>query len=49
MYECDRCGKRFLTARAEHGHRSMCPENPERTVSERWAGPVHGRWGSDEQ
>jgi uncharacterized protein YlaI len=47
MYECDACGKRFLTKRAEHGHQAMCPENPDRTTPDKWSASGHGRWSND--
>ncbi len=48
VVECPRCEKGFLTKRALNGHRSMCPENPDRTVPTEWAPDAHGRWGTDE-
>lgn len=48
MFECARCGKVFLTAQAEYGHRSMCPNNPERSLPDGWNPQTHGRWKSDE-
>lgn len=47
MVECPLCEKEFLTVHALNGHRSMCPENSDRTVPDDWAPASHGRWGSD--
>lgn len=47
MYECDLCGKEFLTKQAKYGHASMCPEKTDRVVPDEWAPPNHGRWGDD--
>lgn len=48
MFKCDKCEKAFLTAQAEYGHRSMCPENSDRQLPEQWYPQTHGRWASDQ-
>lgn len=46
MYDCADCGKSFLTKQAEYGHRSMCPDNSDRSIPDDWAPADHGRWQS---
>ncbi len=48
IFECTQCGKVFLTAQAEYGHRSMCPDNSERVIPEGWNPQTHGHWAVDD-